>query len=145
MNSLAGFEDYTRNSAMFDRAIWKWTLLLILMAGEVRALSEEKTEPNPAKEESRLEEEPVLKVTGHTVTFPDRTLKYHATTGYLLLKEEEGKQGAGLNGTGSPEREARKTKDGLKPKARVFFVAYTLDGVTNPAVRPLAFTQDPCG
>ncbi len=31
------------------------------------------------------------------------------------------------------------SKDGLKSKAKVFFVAYTLDDVTDPATRPLTF------
>lgn len=94
--------------------------------------------------------EPVLSVTEHTLTVGGKTLKYHATTGYMLLKEEEGKPltpgstpsaapagGAGAEtGAGKDDQDAR---DGLKAKAKIFFTAYTLDGVSDPATRPLTF------
>lgn len=96
-----------------------------------------------SKPEIKAEEEPALSVTAHTVTVNGKILKYHATAGYLVLKEEEGKPL--VNGapppaaTGDKKDEDKAPKDGLKPKAKVFFVAYTLDDVTDPAARPLTF------
>ena len=37
------------------------------------------------------------------------------------------------------ESEPNKTKDGLKPKAKSFFVAYTLDEAGGLATRPVTF------
>lgn len=48
--------------------------------------------PASTKNESKAgEEEPVLSITAHTIKVGGKTLKYHATAGYLILKEEEGK------------------------------------------------------
>ena len=98
--------------------------------------------------EPKIEDEPVLSVTAHTITVGGKTLKYHATAGYYLLKEEEGKPLVKPDASAPPaeaavpgkseQREIR-TKDGLKAKARLFFVAYTLDDVVDPATRPLTF------
>ncbi|MFZ1749325.1 MAG: peptidase S10 [Saprospiraceae bacterium] len=46
-----------------------------------------------------------------------KTLNYTATSGYMLLETEDGKD-----------------------KARMFYTAYTRDGVTNPADRPITYT-----
>jgi carboxypeptidase C (cathepsin A) len=35
--------------------------------------------------------DPVLSVTAHQITVDGRVIKYHATAGYMLLKQEEGK------------------------------------------------------
>src|ERR1700728_2837155 len=43
------------------------------------------------KGEEKVFEEPPLSVTAHSITVGSNTLKYHATAGYILLKEEEGK------------------------------------------------------
>ena len=85
-------------------------------------------------------DEPVLSVTEHTLTVGGKTLKYHATAGYMLLKEEEGKPltpGSTPSAPSAPRRrkgeghgDDKDAKEGLKPKAKVFFVAYTLDDVT---------------
>lgn len=56
-------------------------------------------------------------VTHHTVSIGGKGYKYTATVGTLLLKEEEG-----------------------KPRASVFYIAYTLDGVTDKSRRPLTFS-----
>ena len=96
------------------------------------------------KDDAKADADPAPSVTAHTITLNGKVFKYHATTGYIVLKEEEGKplvKGA----TPSPsdndksKDDDKRTKDGLKPKARVFFVAYTLDDVTDPATRPLTF------
>jgi carboxypeptidase C (cathepsin A) len=99
-----------------------------------------------ASDEPKIEEEPALSVTAHTVTIGGHVVKYHATAGYFLLKEEEGKPLVKPENPpeipppeAKPEKREVKTKDGLKPKAKVFFVAYTLDDVVDPATRPLTF------
>ena len=86
----------------------------------------------------------MLGVTSHTVTIGGKTLKYHTTAGYIVLKEEEGKPLVKSPDQKSAqeekkESEAEKTKDGLKPKAKVFFVAYTLDEAGEPSSRPVTF------
>jgi carboxypeptidase C (cathepsin A) len=56
-------------------------------------------------------------VTHHTLTLDGKRLPYTATAGTLLLKDEDG-----------------------TVKASVFYVAYTLDGVKDPADRPVTFS-----
>ena len=89
---------------------------------------------------------PVLSVTAHSITVDGKVIKYHATAGYMLLKQEEGKPlvppNGGPGGTSpgvSDDKDVKKTKDGLELKAKVFFVAYTLDDVADPGTRPLTF------
>ncbi len=100
------------------------------------------------KEENKFFEEPTPSVTAHSVALGGKTLKYHATAGYIILKEEEGKPLIKQPGQkppsetkpdAKPESEPTKTKDGLKAKAKIFFVAYTLDDTGDPATRPLTF------
>src|SRR5258708_39824334 len=100
------------------------------------------------KSDTKVFEEPPLSVTAHSVTVNGKTLKYHATAGYIILKEEEGKPlvkppaskpSPENKSESKSESEANKTKDGLKPKAKVFFVAYTLDHTGDPRTRPLTF------
>lgn len=100
--------------------------------------------PADSKPDPKIEEEAPPSITAHTITVGGRTVKYHATAGYILLKEEEGKPLVKADGAPPPaeakdDKDAAKTKDGLKPKARIFYVAYTLDDVTDPATRPLTF------
>jgi carboxypeptidase C (cathepsin A) len=96
-----------------------------------------------AKADSKVFEEPPPVVTTHSVSVGGKTLKYHATAGYIVLKEEEGKPLVkGPEQKPPPdtkEAEANKTKDGLKAKAKVFFVAYTLDDAADPSTRPVTF------
>ena len=95
-----------------------------------------------AKTEAKIFEEPAPVVTAHSVTIAGKTLKYHATAGYIVLKEEEGKplvKPQDQRPVEEEKKEAEKTKDGLKPKAKVFFVAYTLDEAGDPSGRPLTF------
>ncbi|HEY5078969.1 MAG TPA: hypothetical protein VII43_03955 [Opitutaceae bacterium] len=93
------------------------------------------------KPDAKAEEDPPLSVTAHSVTVDGKLIKYHATCGYLVLKEEEGKP---MNPDAAPVIEdksgdAPKPKDGLKAKAKVFFVAYTLDDVADPSKRPVTY------
>jgi carboxypeptidase C (cathepsin A) len=83
-------------------------------------------------------------ITEHTLTLSNgRALKYRAITGYLLTRgpDEEPKTKPGepsaRPGT-SPEREEINPAKG-KPKAQVFFVAYLLEDVSDPATRPVTF------
>ena len=121
-------------------------LLLILALGATLRAETKSDSAAATKDEPKISDEPVLSVTAHTVTVGGKTLKYHATAGYLMLKEEEGKPllpgltppPAAPDGDKAKEDE-KKPKDGLKPKAKIFFVAYTLDDVADPAARPLTF------
>jgi len=56
-------------------------------------------------------------VTHHEVRATGKTLRYTATTGYLPIRSAEG-----------------------EVEARIFFVAYTLDGATDPSRRPLTIS-----
>src|SRR5260221_10107669 len=112
---------------------------------EVEATAKVETKPD-AKEEIKYFEEPPLSVTTHTISIGGKTLKYHATAGYIVLKEEEGKPLIKSPGQKPPEpkteaksEEPTKTKDGQKAKAKVFFVAYVLDDTGETATRPLTF------
>lgn len=71
--------------------------------------------PAAARVPAAAEDPPV--VTSHQVRAGGRVLRYKVTTGYLPLRNEQG---------------------GLE--ASVFFMAYTLDGVADPARRPLMFS-----
>jgi carboxypeptidase C (cathepsin A) len=123
--------------------------LLSSLHAESDGDSASKSEAKPdakseAKSETKLFEEPPLSVTAHSIKLGGKTLRYHATAGYLVLKEEEGKPLVKRPEQkpapeSKPETEANKTKDGLKAKAKVFFVAYTLDDAGDPANRPLTF------
>jgi len=118
---------------------------------KVESKTETKIDTKDAKADKDADaksDEPVLSVTAHSIVVNGHTIKYHATAGYLILKEEEGKPlvpsaGPGLSpslpDSDKAKEDEKVSKDGLKSKAKVFFVAYTLDGVTDPATRPLTF------
>jgi carboxypeptidase C (cathepsin A) len=55
-------------------------------------------------------------VTQHSIKIGDRTIEYTATAGTVLLAEENGKE-----------------------RAHVFYIAYTLDGVSDTSTRPITF------
>ena len=57
----------------------------------------------------------------HTIRLKGRDLKYTVNVGTIVLKEEVDRQGH-------------------KPKAEMFFIAFTRDGVRNPAKRPVTFS-----
>src|SRR5512139_57508 len=88
------------------------------------------------KEEKKSEEKPGgegkpvpkdnLVVTNHTVRIGGKEIKYTVTTGTMVLKEE------------TPDRE--KEAQGEKPRAQVFFVAYTKEDENDRAKRPLTFS-----
>jgi len=96
----------------------------------------DKDEKKP--EEEKKEEKPAPKdnlvVTQHKVRIGGREIKYTVTAGTMILKEE------------TPDRE--KEAEGEKPRAQVFFIAYTRDGTGAKAgertsalqERPLTFS-----
>lgn len=87
-------------------------------------MSQEKkndTEEKKSDENSNSEPEDNLSVTHHSVTINGKELNYTATTGTMVLKEET-------------------DKEGEKPKASIFFVAYTLDDVEDTSKRPVTFS-----
>jgi carboxypeptidase C (cathepsin A) len=71
----------------------------------------------------------VLSITHHSVTIGGQTISYTVTTGTLVLKEEAEKEGdeAGIS-------------EGEKPRASVFFIAYTRDDTPDPRARPITFS-----
>jgi carboxypeptidase C (cathepsin A) len=72
-------------------------------------------EAKPAEKTPEKEEAPV--VTHHEIRVAGKTLKYTATTGMMPLRDAKG-----------------------EAEAHLFFVAYTLDGVSDSAHRPLMFS-----
>ncbi len=67
-----------------------------------------------------------LSVTHHKVVLDGREIAYTVTAGVLVLKEET--------------KDREKETEGEKPKARIFFVAYTRDDAADPRQRPLTFS-----
>jgi carboxypeptidase C (cathepsin A) len=88
------------------------------------AIQPEKTavESIPAPKDNLVE-------TKHTCLIGGQQISYTVTTGTVVLKEETEKKG-----------EQAGTAEGEKPKATVFFVAYTRDDVTDKSTRPLTFS-----
>lgn len=84
----------------------------------------ETTKPDQAKE-PKPEPQDQLVQTKHTLTLNGETMAYTVTAGTIVLKQETEKEGA---------------SEGEKPKASVFFIAYTRDDVENPVTRPLTFS-----
>ncbi len=75
----------------------------------------EETKPQEEKKESKEPQDNIV-TTQHSVTIGGREIKYTATSGTMVLKEESEKGG-----------EAKNANEGYKPKAEIFFTAYTLD------------------
>jgi carboxypeptidase C (cathepsin A) len=99
---------------------------------------EQKPEEKPALTTEGKEEKPTPKdnlvVTQHKVRIGGKEIKYTVTAGTMVLKEEPA------------DRE--KEWEGEKPRAQVFFIAYTRDDngakstkkTSTPAKRPLTFS-----
>jgi carboxypeptidase C (cathepsin A) len=83
-------------------------------------MSDDRQNEQPANDEP-VEIEDLLVTSHHSVEVDGRTIKYTATAGTFVLREED------------EEGRARQ-------KASIFFVAYTLDGVQDSATRPLTFS-----
>lgn len=93
--------------------------------------------------ESEISDNPnsPLAITTHSIRVNNSVLKYSATAGYAILREEEGKPLVPENVHLSKEKPGQlgQSADGLTAKARIFYVAYTLDGVTDRSARPITF------
>jgi carboxypeptidase C (cathepsin A) len=88
-------------------------------------------EITPKQPESKpLLEQPKDRVveTKHTIVLDGRELRYTVTTGTMILKEETEKKG-----------DQEGAAEGEKPKAAVFYTAYTLDDASDKSKRPLTF------
>lgn len=83
-----------------------------------------KDEKNKDEKMPVLEQAPeeVTAVTQHTITLNGETISYTVTAGTMLLKEEEEKDST------------------IKPKASIFYVAYTKNNVDDPGKRPITFS-----
>ena len=81
----------------------------------------EETTPPPPKD--------VLVETKHSLVINGQEIRYTVTCGTIVLKEEGEKKG-------DQEGEA----EGEKPRASIFFVAYTRDGVVERHKRPITFS-----
>src|SRR3970040_1306747 len=67
--------------------------------------------------------------TKHTLTMGWQTISYTVTAGTIVLKEEAEKKG-----------EKAGEAEGEKPKAAIFFIAYTRDDAPDKSQRPLTFS-----
>lgn len=91
--------------------------------------------PNSSEESKVTAEEktppPVDQIvqTRHTIRILDQEIPYTVTCGTIVLKEEIEKKG---------EKEGE--SEGEKPKAQIFFIAYTRDDIDNLEKRPLTFS-----
>src|SRR5512141_2528573 len=67
--------------------------------------------------------------TKHVLTIDGKEIRYTVTCGTMVLKEEAEKKG---------DKEGE--SEGEKPRASIFFVAYTRDDVEDRSSRPLTFS-----
>ncbi len=80
---------------------------------------EEKKEEKPKPVDKLVESK-------HSVTIGGVEIKYTVIAGTMVMKEE------------TPDRE--KESEGEKPRAQIFFIAYTQDGVEDKSRRPITFS-----
>src|SRR5688572_2680726 len=66
-----------------------------------------------------------LTVTRHRARINGKQVAYTVTCGTMVIREESEKEGK---------------HEGARARASVFFIAYTLDDVKDPAKRPLTFS-----
>jgi carboxypeptidase C (cathepsin A) len=89
---------------------------LALSKGEGK---DEKKEEKPKPVDKLVESQ-------HSITIDGKEIKYTVITGTIVLKEE----------TADREKES----EGEKPRAQIFFIAYTKDDVKDKSKRPLTFS-----
>ncbi|MCI0551607.1 MAG: peptidase S10 [Anaerolineae bacterium] len=86
--------------------------------------------PDEKKPEEKKEEKPVvvdkLVESNHSIKIKGKEVKYTVTAGTMILKEET--------------TDRAKEAEGEKPRAQIFFIAYTKDGVKDKSKRPLTFS-----
>lgn len=82
-------------------------------------------------ENEKLNEEPKdhFVITHHSILCAGKQISYTATAGRMVLKEE----------IIPKEGDQKNQYEGEKPRAEIFFVAYTLDGVEDSSKRPVTF------
>src|SRR5215510_9313127 len=87
-------------------------------------------EKDEKKSEEKKQEKPVvvdrLVESSHSIKIKGREIKYSVTAGTMVLKEET--------------TDRAKEAEGEKPRAQVFFIAYTKDRVRDESKRPLTFS-----
>ncbi|MBI5838926.1 MAG: peptidase S10 [Chloroflexi bacterium] len=88
-------------------------------------MPEESKKPEEKKEEKPTPKDNLVE-TKHSVRIGGKEIKYTVTAGTIVLKEE----------TADREKEA----EGEKPRAQIFFIAYTKDGVRDRSNRPISFS-----
>ena len=76
------------------------------------------------KDEKKIPEDQLVS-SSHSVEIGEESIDYTVTTGTIVLKEE-----------GSRDEKS----EGYKPKAEIFFIAYTRDGVEDKSKRPITFS-----
>jgi len=107
---------------MPQRILWLFIVLTLLCllpaaAQEPRPAENPKTDGKEKTDLSKVEDK--LVTTQHKAVIGGKEIRYTATAGTLVLREEEG-----------------------KPRANIFFVAYTRDGVQDRAKRPVTFAYN---
>ncbi|MGH9380456.1 MAG: S10 family peptidase [Thermoanaerobaculia bacterium] len=101
----------------------RWaTLLLLLAPVAAPAVSQEEANDQQEKAEKKengkkKEPQDETSVTKHRVSVGGQEIAYTATAGTLVMKKEDG-----------------------SPLASIFYIAYTRDGVRDPATRPITFS-----
>jgi carboxypeptidase C (cathepsin A) len=91
--------------------------------------TDKKDQEKESSKETLLPPKDFLVETKHTITIDGKTIPYTVICGTIVLKEETEKKG-------EKEGEA----EGEKPKATIFFVAYSRDDVADKTTRPLTFS-----
>jgi carboxypeptidase C (cathepsin A) len=92
-------------------------------------MTEQDMEGKKKEETTPVTPKDVLVETKHSLTIDGQEITYTVTCGTMVLKEEAEKRG---------EKEGE--SEGEKPRASIFFVAYTRDGVDDLNKRPLTFS-----
>jgi len=113
--------------------------------------SKENRDKDKGKDE---EKEPPPTVTEHTLSVGGKTIRYRATTGYMVMRdwsekkkpeEGEGEKSPSPTKESDKSKAKEKEKDGKdeqpKQKAKVFYIAYTRTDVgDDPTKRPITFS-----
>ncbi len=98
-------------------ALWLALVGVTAVGAQAPPVAEKKEEKAAEKKEPPPEVKETQSVTRHTMPLDGKQLAYTATAGTLVLRDDKG-----------------------APRASMFYVAYVLDGVENPAKRPVTFS-----
>ena len=91
--------------------------------------AEEKEAKANGNKEKHPEPQDILVESQHTLTLAGEEIPYTVTCGTMVLKTEQEKKG-----------EEEGVSEGEKPKASIFFIAYTRDDVEEKSQRPITFS-----